>query len=131
MPDQEDSGYASGSQADNGGAPALIRNPARISQRGTVLVSNLSEGDRPGGRNLSGDARHEQDAAQQMDRGIAQPGALGAWSTAPHDQRRADGHQLPTDEQGDEIAREGDAYGAAGVDEGGGHLDRARLIERE
>ena len=95
------------------------------------VVSELAEGDRPGGSDLSGDARHEQYAAEQMDGGIAEPSALGARSAAPHDQRRADGHHLPEDEDADEVARQGDADGAAGIDESRGELGGARLIQRE
>ena len=131
MPDQEDSGYASGSQADNGGAPALIKKPSQDQPARNGARVQRSEGDRPGGSNLSGDARHEQYAAQQVDGGIAEPGALGPRPAAPHDQRRANGHHLPTDEQGDEIAGEGDADGAAGIDESSGQLGGAGLIERE
>ena len=131
MPDQEDFGISIRQPGRQWRRAGVDQEPGQDQPARNGAGVQLAEGDRPGGSNLSGDARHEQYAAQQMDGGIAEPGALGAWSAAPHDQRRANGHHLPTDEQGDEIAGEGDADCAAGIDESSGQLGRARLIERE
>ena len=81
--------------------------------------------------NLCGNARHQQHATEKMHQRVAQAGSLREWSPAPHDHRGADRHQLPEEEEGDEIAGQGDADGAAGIDERGGKLRRARLVERE
>ena len=67
-----------------------------------------------------------------MDHQVASRGAVGGLAAlAPEHQRRADGHQLPEDEDGDQVAGQRHADGRAGVDEGRGHLDAALLGQRE
>ena len=70
-------------------------------------------------------------AAEQVDHGVTQAGAVGGVGAGrPDHQGRADRHDLPEYEQGDEIAGEGDADGAAGIDERRRKLDDARLGQR-
>ena len=66
-----------------------------------------------------------------MDRGIAQPGAARGRPCAPDHERGRDRHQLPEDEDGEQVSREGDADGASRVAEGRSKLDHALLVERE
>ena len=83
-----------------------MRKPARNEPARHAVECELAEGKRPGRRDLAGDARHEQNAAKQMDRGIAQPGPACGRSRAPDHERRGDCHQLPENEHGEQVARE-------------------------
>ena len=66
-----------------------------------------------------------------MDRGIAQSGTARRRPRAPDHERGGDRHQLPENEHGEQVAREGDADGASRVARRGGKLGGVALIERE
>jgi hypothetical protein len=93
-----------------------------------VLQLDGAEGDRAGFQHVGDDARHQQDAAEQVHEHVAKPGTVGAaLGRAPEHQGRGQRHDLPEHEQGDEVAGETAADRAAGIDERGRKLQHPRL----
>ena len=90
------------------------------------------EGQAAGGGGIVGHAGHQDDAAQEVHQDVAEAGLVGAFGVGrPEHQGRAQGHDLPEDEDRDQVAGEGDADGGAGIGEGGGELQDARLAQGE
>ena len=81
---------------------------------------NAVERRRAGRGDVPDDAGHQHDAAEQMDHRVAHAGPVRRRrSGAPDDQRRADRHQLPEHEHGEQVAGQRDADRRARIDEGG------------
>ena len=130
MPLHELSGYASGNHADSGGAPALTRNPVRISQRAGSYPMPSKAID-PVAAISPAIPAMSNDAAKKVDGRIAHPGALRRVASTPYDHRRCDGHQLPENEQGEEITGQDDADRRPRIAQGRGKFDDAALIKTE
>ena len=59
------------------------------------------------------DANLEDDAAQEVHDGVAYSGCARAWrAAAPDDHGREQRHQLPVEEEGDQVAGKTDADGS-------------------
>ena len=74
--------------------------------------------ERAGLEHVRDDADHQHDAAEQVDEQVAQAGSVGALRAGrPDDDGRAERHDLPEHEHGDQIAGKGHADRRAGIDE--------------
>ena len=105
---------------------------ARTVEAEDVLDRLAAEGDGLCGDNIVGDPCHQDHAAEQVDRGIAQAGGTGAGRRRrPDHQCRADRHDLPENEDRDNVAGEGDAERRAGVAIGSRQLRRPVLRQGE
>ena len=80
---------------------------------------------------MAGNARHQQYAAQQVHHQVAPRRVIGAGPGRPDDQGRADRHDLPKDEHGDEVAGAGHADRAACIDKRGRRFERVGLAHGE
>ena len=96
---------------------------------GVVEGVEMAEEDRAAIGRVKEDAGQEDGAAGQVDEDVAVTGAGGvAGASGPDQDDRGDGHQLPERVEGEEVAGECDADGAAGVEEGGGLLAGVAVV---
>ena len=105
------------------GNPGGQRRSARVDQEtdqdqdvGGVVRQHGSEVGVSGHAHPPYDPRHQDHAAEQVDQQVAEAGIPGAFAARrPDHQGGTQGHDLPEDEQGDQVATESHAHGGAGV----------------